>query len=309
MNNLVAPADTHDDQLSEQVAAWFLRMQESDCSAEDHRVFEAWLAESEIHRTEYQQYVSLWQSLDQLGDVPQQASRKGHRTAVAIVALLAIMFGSVQWYRGLGETIVTAIGEHRHIVLADGTGLDLNTNSKVRVKFSEESRRITLIRGEAQVNVAHEPRPFELYAGAGMMRDIGTVFDVTHDQDNTAVAVLEGEVQVSLDGAPSVALHGGQQVVYTAHEILSVSPVNLANTRAWLNGRLVFRDTPLVEVIKQINRYHEHSVRLSDERLNGLKVSGEFNSADRDGLLNALKLLLALNSSEHDGVTELSRLH
>lgn len=307
MNDIHTPAETQDDMLAEQVAAWFLRIQEKDCSAQERRAFEVWLAENERHRTEYQQYLTLWQSLDQLRDVPKQVSRKKYRAALAVLAGLAVSVAGMQWYLGLGETIATAVGEHRHMVLADGTVLDMNTNSKVRVKFGDDSRQITLIRGEVQVNVAHEPRPFEVYAGAGVMRDIGTVFDVTHDEGKTAVAVLDGSVQIDLEGVPSVALHGGQQVVYTAHEISSVSPVNSSDAGAWLNGRVVFRDTPLAEVVRQLNRYHEHPVKLTDERLSGLKVSGEFNSADRDGLLSALKMLLALKSSERDGTTELSR--
>lgn len=71
---------------------------------------------------------------------------------------------------------------------------------------------------------------------------------------------------------------------------------------------MVFRDTPLIEVIKQINRYHSRPVELADIQLGGLKVSGEFNSADRNGLLEALKMLLSLKSTEHIGATELSHL-
>lgn len=307
MNDLETPVDVRDDQLSEQVAAWYLRMQEKDCSAEERQAFEAWLAESETYRTEYQQYVALWQDLDQLGEVSKRPSRKKYRAMAVILAALAVTLGSVQWYIGLGETIVTAVGEHRRMVLADGTMLDMNTNSKLRVKITDELRKITLIRGEVQVNVAHDSRPFEVYAGAGRVRDIGTVFDVLRDADKTNVAVLEGEVNISLDGASAVTLHGRQQVAYTADGISPVTPVNPADVGAWLNGRLLFRDTPLADVVKQINRYHTHQVELADAELGSLKVSGEFNSADRDGLLSALKMLLTLRSSEHDGATELSR--
>ena len=52
--------------LTEQAAAWFLCMQQSNRSDADQKAFEDWLAEDEVHRNEYQQYVRLWQSLDQL---------------------------------------------------------------------------------------------------------------------------------------------------------------------------------------------------------------------------------------------------
>lgn len=306
MKRHLPPSDIHEDTLAEEVVAWFLRMQEADCSEADCSAFEAWLAESETHRAEYQQYEALWQSLDQLGSVPKRATRKKVGAVVSIVAALAVTLGAAQWYAGLGETISTAVGERRHVVLADGTAVDLNTGSKIRVKMSEGLRKITLVRGEVLLGVARDVRPFEVHAGAGVLRDIGTTFNVICDDAKTNVAVLEGEVQVKLESAATVNLHGGQQVDYVAHAISAVSPVEPADVSAWLNGRLIFRDTPLPEVVKQINRYHSRPIELADNKLYNLKVSGEFNSADRDGLLEALKILLSLKSTEHMGSTELS---
>lgn len=307
MNNTPELAESKEEALAEEVAAWFLRMQERDCSEEERRVFEAWLAASETHRAEYRQYEALWQNLDQLGSVPKRPLRRKVGAVFSIVAALAVTLGAAQWYAGLGETISTAVGERRHVVLADGTAVDMNTGSKIRVKMSDGLRKITLVQGEVLLGVAHDVRPFEVHAGTGTLRDIGTTFSVNHDDGKTTVAVLEGEVQVSLESASSVNLHGGQQVDYAAHDISSVSPVNPVDVTAWLGGRLIFRDTPLLEVVKQINRYHSRPLVLADDRLGGLRVSGEFNSADREGLIQALKILLSLRSAERDGATVLSR--
>jgi len=306
MNRTAQSIPSQEDALAEEVAAWFLRMQESDCSEEDRRAFEAWLAQSATHRAEYEQYQALWQSLDQLGSVPKRASRKKVGAVVSLVAVLAVTLGAAQWYLSLGETISTATGERRHVVLADGTAVDLNTDSKIRVKMTEGLRRVTLVQGEVLLDVARNARPFEVHAGEGVLRDIGTKFNVLRDDAKTNVAVLEGEVQVSMSNAATVNLHGGQQVDYAAHELSAVSPSSAADVTAWLNGRLIFRDTPLQEVVKQINRYHSRPIELADSQLGSLKVSGEFNSTDRDGLLQALKILLSLNSREHMGSTELA---
>lgn len=306
MNRTAQSIPSQEDALAEEVAAWFLRMQESDCSEEDRRAFEAWLAQSATHRAEYEQYQALWQSLDQLGSVPKRASRKKAGAVVSIVAALAVTLGAAQWYLSLGETISTATGERRHVVLSDGTAVDLNTDSKIRVKMTEGLRRVTLVQGEVLLDVARNTRPFEVQAGEGVLRDIGTKFNVIRDAAKTNVAVLEGEVRVSMGNATTVNLHGGQQVDYAAHDLSAVSQVNPADVTAWLGGRLIFRDTPLQEVVKQINRYHSRPVELADAKLGSLKVSGEFNSNDRDGLLEALKMLLSLISTEHPGATELA---
>ena len=307
MNNTAQSSAPREEALAEEVAAWFLRMQENNGSEEDRREFEAWLAASETHRTEYRQYEALWQSLDQLGSVPQQAARKKTGAMAGVVAALAVTLGAAQWYASLGDTISTDVGERRHVVLLDGTAVDLNTGSKIRVKMSEGLRKITLVRGEVLLDVARDARPFEVHAGEGVLRDIGTTFNVHSDEAKTNVAVLEGEVQVNLETNSPIHLRGGQQVDYEGKGHTAVSPARAADVTAWLNGRLIFRDTPLQEVIKQINRYHTRPIELADNTLGSLKVSGEFNSADRDGLLQALKILLSLNTTEHTGSTELFR--
>ncbi|MDO8926709.1 MAG: FecR family protein [Sideroxyarcus sp.] len=306
MNKATSPSDTQQDALAEEVAAWFLRMQQEDCSEADRREFEAWLAESEDRREEYRQYEALWHDLDRLGSLPKQPSRRKAGALMGIVAGLAVVLTAANWYANLGETISTAVGERRHVVLADGTAVDMNTGSKIRVRMDDKLRRIILVKGEVLVEVARDARPFEVHAADGVLRDIGTVFNVRDEGDHANVAVLEGEVQVVLAADASLHLRGGQQMDYTAEGHGEVARADVAEVTAWLNGRLIFRDTPLQEVVNQINRYHSRPVKLADDKLAALKVSGEFNSADRDGLLQALTILLSLESSEHLGTTELS---
>lgn len=307
MNHTAPSSPSQDDALAEEVAVWFLRMQEGGCGEDEHREFEAWLAESEAHRAEYRQYEVLWQNLDQLGSVPKQARRSRTGTAFAILAGMAVVLGVAQWYAGLGETISTAVGERRHVLLADGSAVDLNTDSRIRVRMTEGLRKVTLVQGEVLLHVARDARPFEVHAGEGVLRDIGTTFNVVRDDARTSVAVLDGEVQIDLESAAVVNLRGGQKVDYAERDLSAVSRVDPAEVTAWLNGRLIFHETPLYEVVRQINRYHSRPVELADSQLGSLKVSGEFNSADRDGLLQALEILFSLKSSEHLGSTRLAR--
>jgi len=303
---------SQENHLSEQAAAWFLRMQEGDCGDAERQEFETWLAANATHRSEYQQYAQLWHNLDQVGGVTTPSRRRKARTGIALAALVA-MLGTVQWVTSREEIITTALGQRQHIVLADGTAVDMNTATVLRVAMSGYTRKVTLEQGEALFNVAHSAlRPFEVHAGSGILRDIGTSFNVARENDKTTVAVLEGEVQVRLDNpanAAAVTLHGGEQLAYSAHDRSAISAVDTKAATAWREGRMVFHDTPLAEVINQINRYHPRQIVLTDAELSGLKVSGEFNTADREGLIRALKMLFPLSSEERGEVTTLSFAH
>ncbi|MBP6057477.1 MAG: FecR family protein [Nitrosomonas sp.] len=296
------------DPLTEQAAAWFLRMQQSDCSDADQRAFEDWLAKDEAHCNEYQQYVRLWQSLDQLERKPSRSANRKSRLTVAWIILLIMVSGSMHWLAHYEELITTAIGERHRIVLNDGTTIDMNTDTVLRMELLGLTRRITIEQGEALFKMGDERfRPFIVHSGNGTLRDIGTEFNVVRRENKTTVAVLEGLVEVKLDNPASAMkmLQGGQQLSYSQNEISNISQIDTESVIAWRKSRLIFRDTPLNEVIHQINRYHLRPIRLGDSQLSELTVSGEFNSADRNGLIRALKVLFSLSSSELDDTTVL----
>lgn len=303
---------SQENSLTEQAAAWFLRIQEGDCSNAERQEFETWLAANAAHRSEYQQYAQLWRNLDQVGGVATPSRRKQTRTGIALAALVVVL-GTMQFVTSREEIITTALGQRQHIVLADGTAVDMNTATVLRVAMSGFTRKVTLERGEALFNVAHSAlRPFEVHAGSGILRDIGTSFNVVRENEQTTVSVLEGEVQVRLDSpasAAAITLHGGEQLAYSAHDRSAISAVDAKATTAWREGRMIFHDTPLAEAINQINRYHPRQIALTDAQLSDLKVSGEFNTADREGLIRALKILFPLSSEERGEVTALSPAH
>lgn len=312
MNDIQQELPSQERSLSEQAAAWFLRRQESGCSEAERQEFETWLAANAAHRSEYQQYVQLWHNLDHVGGVTTLSRRRKTRTGIALAALVTVL-GAMQWFASREEVITTAMGQRQHIVLADGTAVDMNTATVLRVAMSGYTRKVTLEQGEALFNVAHSAlRPFEVHAGSGILRDIGTSFNVAREDEKITVAVLEGEVQVRLDNPASTAavtLHGGEQLVYSARDLFAISAVDSKAATAWREGRMIFHDTPLAAVIAQINRYHPRQIVLTDAGLNDLKVSGKFNTADREGLIRALKILFPLSSEEHGEVTTLFSAH
>ncbi|MBL8500277.1 MAG: FecR domain-containing protein [Nitrosomonas sp.] len=290
--------------LAEEAASWFLRMHQSNNNDAEQKAFEAWLAQSSAHRAEYQLYTRLWDNLDYL----EQKPRKKFRVRAASLLVLALIFSAMHWLSRIEDVIITAIGERERIVLADGTTIDINTGTKLRLAAYGFTRKVTIEHGEALFKIGAERfRAFEVHAGGGVIRDIGTLFNVARDHDKTTVAVLEGAVEIALDAQNKKVktIHNGQQLSYTQRELSDISRADIETVTAWRNNRLIFRDTLLSEAVRQINRYHARPITLGETRLNTLKVSGEFNSADRAGLIQSLKALFPLQSIEQDEMTVL----
>ena len=291
-------------ELSEQAAGWFLRINDADCEEAERRAFAAWLAEDASHRAEYQQFEQLWKTLDRL---PTRRNRPAVLATFALVGLLVLLLHFAPSTEQ--QLIITAIGEHRHLQLADGSELDVNANSRIRTDYSWFSRHIEVESGEVLFHVAKDRlRSFEVRAGNSRMRDIGTTFNVIKDNQQVIVAVVEGRVEVSRDElAGQIMVEGGQQLAWNRTGSAQLSHVDTEAVTAWRKGRLIFKDTPLAEVIASMNRQHQRQIVLSDASLARLHVSGVFNSEDRAGLLKALQTLYPLRAKEQGEVTRLVR--
>jgi transmembrane sensor len=126
--------------------------------------------------------------------------------AVAASALMVALAGGVWWQSARYPLYNTDIGERRSITLSDGSTVDLNARSKLRVEFSKNERRVELLDGQALFQVAKEKnRPFIVASGEATVRAVGTQFDVYRKDSGTTVTVLEGRVAVYSTAPPSAA--------------------------------------------------------------------------------------------------------
>jgi transmembrane sensor len=135
-------------------------------------------------------------SLDEGGAGPTPRVRRPFFAAAA-VALAVVIGGAVWWQAHRYPLYATDIGERRSITLADGSTVDLNARSKLRIEFSSAERRVELVDGQALFQVAKDKqRPFIVHSGDATVRAVGTQFDVYRKDSGTTITVLEGRVAV-----------------------------------------------------------------------------------------------------------------
>jgi transmembrane sensor len=120
------------------------------------------------------------------------------RRYLAVAAALIFAIGAAAWWQSARfPTYATDIGERRSITLADGSTVDLNARSRLRIEFSSSERRVELIEGQALFQVSKDKnRPFVVSSGDATVRAVGTQFDVYRKATGTTVTVLEGRVAV-----------------------------------------------------------------------------------------------------------------
>lgn len=300
------PAPATKDPMEQAALAWLARRHSGHWTANDATAHAAWLAADPEHPAAWQRAEAMWHELAGLRPFAAAELRTMHarpassntRTgwvaglafagvgsiALGIALLLPGSFGPTQTHQ-------TARGEHRSVMLADGSRIELNTASRVEIDYGLGCRCVRLPGGEAVFHVAHgDPRPFNVAIAQGTIRDIGTAFWVRDQANRQDVAVLEGEIEVTTkDGSAPRHLAAGERLAWDrAGHPLQANARPLDDLLAWRQGALIFSDAPLTEVIAEFARYHAVNIEL-DTRLGNYRLSGKLPSADLDGLLALIR--------------------
>jgi transmembrane sensor len=193
----------------------------------------------------------------------------------------------------------TGVGEQRLVLLADGSRVRLNTDTALRVNFRNDVRRVTLLRGEALFEAAHDAaRPFIVTANGAEVRAIGTKFDVRRGPEDVRVTLLEGRVQVASKAAAPALLQPNQQLTVSRHGVSAPRPTDASEAAGWTTGRLTFRAVPLAEAVAEVNRYSRRKIVLAGgPELARRPVSGVFDTGDTAAFVSAVQVLFDLRTA------------
>jgi transmembrane sensor len=222
-------------QIYEEASDWIVKNREGDLDAREKVQFDMWLRESPQNLHAYLEMSAVWEDVGAIGpglnanaeELIARAQAEGNIVPLAplsvletrghpetgqrdvrmpalgkvglyygLAALVLLTFGCI-WLYGQRNTYATGVGEQRAIVLNDGSTVELNSRSRVRVRFTDAERDLDLIEGQALFHVAKNPqRPFVVSAEGTRIRAVGTQFDVYEKSSGTVVTVVEGKVAV-----------------------------------------------------------------------------------------------------------------
>jgi transmembrane sensor len=183
--------------------------------------------------------------------------------------------------------------------LADHSVLHLNTDSAVSVRYSNSERLVTLLSGQAEIEVAHETnRAFRVHTQSADIIDIGTQFDVRLEQGSTVVTVVQGRVAVGPQKSSrkfavrSIELTANQQLrVVTGEWPATPVAVDAERATSWLHRQIAFDHEPLETVAAEYNRYTAKPIEIVTPALRQLRISGVFATDDADAFIAFLRSL------------------
>jgi transmembrane sensor len=288
-----------DPHLLEEAADWLVRLQTEGDGPALRQAIAQWRSRSPAHRAAWQRAERVMQHFaelpPQLGrQVLAETPRHGRRAALRQLALAALLapaavalWRQAPWEDGRWQT---ATGEQQRLELEDGTVLVLNTDSAVRVTYSQTERRIRLRHGEILVTTAPDlpgrNRPLLVESEQGQLRPLGTRFSVRQLEDRTRLAVFAGAVEITTRGGGRQVVPSGARSDFAADAIIPPAPLGPAED-AWEAGLLTANDLPLADFLAELGRYRSGVLRCHPA-VAEMRVSGTFTLQDTEAALELL---------------------
>jgi len=304
--------------IEERAAEWLLSRQDmKDWSEQDQTELDAWLGQSVAHQVAFYRLEATLDRAERLralgpsvrfpaGIWPMVLKAAAALSAAAIIGLAATDY----FLQPKGTAYQTSVGNREILSLNDGSQIELNTDSALRIAQDGTERRAWLDKGEAFFQIKHDPhRPFVVETGGATVLDLGTKFSLRKFPDRLEVMLVEGSARVETsDGAHSATLKPGDFAVARADTIRVMRKSNqqLADQLGWRRGVLTFRYATLGQAAAEFNRYNQTKIVIADPKVARLTIYGAFAANDVAAFADAAQAYFKLHIENRDGQVVLS---
>lgn len=317
-----------------EAADWLIAQAEGPLSEERQAEFDAWLNASDGNKAAYWRLEYGWGQADRIGALghgPIEASSEtdsGAKSrwwipaaiAASIIAAVGIQQFATEWPGQkaaptpiVAQSYSTPLGGKRLLGLADGSRIQLNTQSRLRTGISDARREVWLDQGEAFFEVAHrDGQPFIVHAGDRQITVLGTKFSVRRDGSKVIVTVLEGRVRVdelsenrpvrsSIIAGGDIAVAEGSATLVTAR-----SEAKVDSALSWRRGMLTFDQQPLTTIATEFNRYNAKKLVLKGQSVGTIRITGTFPSNKPDAFARLLRDAYGMGVEDTDSEIRVS---
>ncbi len=195
------------------------------------------------------------------------------------------------------QTITTPPGVKSQVQLPDGTKVWLNSESSLRYpsSFSSYNRDVEL-KGEAYFEVVKDDKhPFFVDLGRIEVEVVGTEFNVINygQEKQTEVVLASGKVKLLEKQKDQrlliTEMVPGQRVVYLkTRNKFSISQIDPEKYISWTNGQLIFKDDPMDEVVRRLDRWFNVIIEIEDSEIAQYIYTATFRDETIEQVLNLL---------------------
>lgn len=208
--------------------------------------------------------------------------------------------------------IYSPLGARTHFELPDGSSGWLNSGSTLKfpLKFQGRKRKV-ILKGEGYFDIAENPKkPFAVEAGRFEVIALGTSFNVKHyaNDATTDITLCKGKVLVNRllqdnkVNRVSLLKPNQQLIIHNKTHEFQKRDVEANRISSWKDGMLIFRNEPMIEVIKRIERWYNVEIILKDKELENYRYRATFMDETIDEVLRMIKLTSPVDFTSADRI-------
>lgn len=233
----------------------------------------------------------------------------GGMAAAAVAAVTAVGLWNALGTSGEAPqaplVVATAPGETEIVRLDDGSVIRLGPESHLTALVGGAAREATL-QGEAFFAIETDARqPFRIVTAAGTAQVLGTRFHLAASADELAVTVVEGRVALAGPGQ-EIQVEAGQTTSLVRGRPASVEPAAPIEAVAeWMDGFLIFHDTPLRVAREEIAKQYRIEVAVDDEALLDRTLTMWFDSKSLEEVMTVVCSVVDAQCSMGGGVVRM----
>jgi len=243
------------------------------------------------------------------GSAPEYRDASGSFSWIyRAAAVILLLFGLGTWYYISLDDVtditsieyesinyVTERGEITELHITDHIYVQLNAETELQVMPAQDGKgpRLVYLQGEAYFNLSGVSEGFEVKTDAGVVQVLGTAFNVRARGDEVDVAVESGLVSLrglsdeDIDTVVQVPA-GYRSMKQKNTPAIEPFPIDINKFLSWRKGQFVFEQTPLSDVILNLERAYNVRIDLQDRTLDDIRVTGEFGQEPLIQILNEI---------------------
>lgn len=222
-----------------------------------------------------------------LNALPEKKLQEKDGTAIVInenaLNYQSAQAGNVQdAEKEIHNKIEVPLGGEYALTLSDGTKVHLNAMSSLKfpVRFVNNCRVVEL-EGEGYFEVAKSDRPFLVKVGQMEVEVLGTTFNLSaYDGESRHATLVEGALKVSTSSGSCLLKPSEQAYIEPDSDNLDVRKVDVMQYTSWVNGKIIFRDARLEEIMNSLSRWYDMDVLYKNPALKDFRFGCNVNRSE-----------------------------
>lgn len=295
-----------------------LRYLNGESTSEEENLLHEWINKSQSNAKEFELTKKLWFDSAEAVKLPVDTEKAWEtvasktigkkakivglfpwRKALAVAASIILIIGVFYYFNQSSETtweVIASVNSDKKIQLSDGTEVTLRQGSQLSIpeNFGKAIRQVKF-EGEAFFEIKHDGSiPFSIITSRSIIKDIGTSFLVQSMDSIEQVTVVEGTVSFTNKDKEEVQiiLKVGESAILE-NEMLQKKKVQTDNLLSWNSKILSFKNTPLSQVVIDLENYYRIDVVLS-QSLRNIEITAEFRNESLEQVIKELQLFTGL---------------